>query len=135
MARVLGLDIGKDFCVACLLENKPTELRQFYRETKFLEVKPSSKGISKLLELRPDVVVMEPTGTNYQRLWGDRLAEFGVEVWLVHNDRLPSYRASLDLPDKDDAADALALGCYYFDYKDSPKRFVAVRDRTVVRIL
>ena len=134
MARVLGLDIGKDFCVACLLENKPTEPRQFYRETKFLEVKPSSKGISKLLELRPDVVVMEPTGTNYQRLWGDRLAEFGVEVWLVHNDRLPSYRASLDLPDKDDAADALALGCYYFDYKDSPKRFVAVRDRTVARI-
>lgn len=134
MAKVLGLDIGKDFCVACLLESKPTEPRQFYREAKFVEVKPSSTGISKLLELRPDIVVMEPTGTNYQRLWGDRLAEAGVEVWLVHNDRLPAYRTALDLPDKDDAADALALACYYFDYYNSPKRFVAVRDRTVARI-
>jgi transposase len=76
-----------------------------------------------LLALKPDVALMEPTGVNYQRLWGVQLAKVGVEVRLVSNNKLPSYRKTLDLPDKDDDADALALACYYFDYQHLPGDF------------
>ncbi|WP_242055721.1 MULTISPECIES: IS110 family transposase [Nostocales] len=78
---------------------------------------------------------MEPTGVNYSRLWGTHLARAGVEVRLVGHKELRNYRSShLDLPDKDDEADALALACYYFDYCDSPRRFVQIREFTTTRI-
>jgi transposase len=53
----------------------------------------------------------------------------------VGHKELRNYREhQLSLPDKDDDADALALACYYFDYCDSPKRFVQIRDFTTTRI-
>lgn len=54
---------------------------------------------------------------------------------LVGHTELRHYRSShLELPDKDDDADALALACYYWDYYESPRRFVQVRDFSIVRI-
>jgi len=85
--------------------------------------------------LNPDIAVFEPTGTNYSKLWGTHLARAGVEVRLVGHTQLRSYRKNtLELPDKDDRADALALACYYFDYADSPRRFVQIREPDVVKI-
>jgi hypothetical protein len=57
-----------------------------------------------------------------------------LESELGHKE-LRNYREhQLSLPDKDDDADALALACYYFDYCDSPRRFVQIRDLTTTRI-
>ena len=95
----------------------------------------NSEGIKALLALKPDVAVMEPTGVNYSRLWGTHLARAGVEVRLVGHKELKNYRSfHLNLPDKDDNADALALACYYFDYFESPRRFVQIRDFSTTRI-
>jgi hypothetical protein len=53
----------------------------------------------------------------------------------VGHKELRNYRANhLALPDKDDDADALALACYYFDYQQDPRRFVQIRDQSIVRI-
>ncbi|WP_019487433.1 IS110 family transposase [Kamptonema formosum] len=134
MPRVLGLDICKSSVVACLLTEKPTEPRQLYYDIEFLTLSADAAGIKQMLELKPDVAIMEPTGVNYARLWGTHLARAGVEVRLVSNNKLPSYRSELDLPDKDDEADALALACYYFDYKDSPRRFVQIREQKTARL-
>jgi transposase len=116
------------------LTQKPTQPREAYHSLEFFKLNADAAGIKRLLELKPDVALMEPTGVNYQRLWGIQLAKVGVEVRLVSNNKLPSYRKTLDLPDKDDDADALALACYYFDYQHLPRRFLQVRDSVTVRV-
>jgi transposase len=132
--RVLGLDVCKSSVVACLLTRRPTQPREAYHSLEFFKLNADAAGIKQLLALKPDVAVMEPTGVNYQRLWGTKLAGAGVEVRLVSNNKLPSYRKTLDLPDKDDDADALALACYFFDYQHLPRRFLQVRDAVTVRV-
>ena len=78
---------------------------------------------------------MEPTGVNYQLLWGTQLARAGVEVRLVGHKELRSFREHhLGLPDKDDDADALALAIYGWDYLESPRRFVQVRSQPILEI-
>jgi hypothetical protein len=133
--RILGLDICKSSVSACLLTEKPAEPRQFLYDCKFHRFEANAAGINGMLALCPDIAVMEPTGVNYARLWGTHLARAGVEVRLVGHKELRFYRElHLGLPDKDDDADALALGCYLFDYLDSPRRFVQIRDMTITRI-
>jgi hypothetical protein len=135
MIRILGLDVSKSSVSACLLNEKPEVPRQFYYECPFRCFSANAQGIKELLELNPDIAIMEPTGVNYSKLWGTHLARAGVEVRLVGHKELKNYRANhLALPDKDDDADALALACYYFDYHTDPRRFVQIRDRNIVRI-
>lgn len=132
--RILGLDICKSSVVACLLIERPTEPRQFYYDCKFYRFTADAVGIKAMLALDPDIAIMEPTGVNYARLWGTHLARAGVEVRLVGHKQLRGYREHLGFADKDDDTDALALACYLFDYHDSPRRFVQIRDFTITRI-
>jgi len=137
--QIIGLDISKASVSACLLSEKPTEPRQFYYDSDFHKFDATATGISGLLVLIGDVAntiaVMEPTGINYQVLWGTQLARAGVEVRLVGHKELRSFREHhLGLPDKDDDADALALAIYGWDYLEVPCRFVQVRSQTVVEI-
>ncbi|MBC1218467.1 transposase [Nostoc sp. UCD121] len=135
MIRILGLDVSKSSVSACLLTEKPEDPRQFYYECPFFKLSADAKGIQDLLALNGDIALLEPTGNNYSKLWGTHLARSGVEVRLVGHKELRNYRANhLALPDKDDDADALALACYYFDYCQDQRRFVQIRDRTIVRI-
>ncbi|WGV25945.1 hypothetical protein QI031_00005 [Halotia branconii CENA392] len=117
------------------MTDKPDQPRQFYYECPFYCLSANSQGIKQLLELKPDIALMEPTGNNYSKLWGTHLARAGVEVRLVGHRELRNYRANhLALPDKDDDADSLALACYYFDYHSDQRRFVQIRDQTIVKI-
>ncbi|MEH1870661.1 IS110 family transposase [Nostoc sp.] len=135
MIRILGLDVSKSSVSACLLLEKPEDPRQFYYECPFFKLSADVKGIQDLLALNGDIALLEPTGSNYSKLWGTHLARAGVEVRLVGHKELRNYRANhLALPDKDDDADALALACYYFDYQQDPRRFVQIRDRAIARI-
>ncbi|MEH2454506.1 IS110 family transposase [Nostoc sp.] len=135
MVRILGLDVSKSSVSACLLTGKPEDPRQFYYECPFFVFGANAKGIQELLALKPDIALLEPTGTNYSKLWGTHLARSGVEVRLVGHKELKNYRANhLALPDKDDDADALALACYYFDYQTEPRRFIQIRDLRIVKI-
>ncbi|MBR8832699.1 MAG: transposase [Stigonema ocellatum SAG 48.90 = DSM 106950] len=133
--RVLGLDVAKSSVSACLLTERPIQPRQFYYECNFFHLKADAAGIRAMLELKPDVAVLEPTGVNYSRLWGTHLARCGVKIFLVGHKELRRYRENhLALPDKDDDADALALACYYFDYFNDVRRFVQIREPITVRI-
>lgn len=135
MPIVLGLDISKSSVSACLLLEKPADPQQYYYEATFFKFEANVSGISQLLALNPDIAVMEPTGVNYQKLWGIHVARAGIEVRLVGHKELRSYRANhLKLPDKDDDADALALACYALDYLEDSKRFIQIRDAVTVRI-
>jgi transposase len=133
MDRVVGLDVSKDNVTALLL-TEMVEPRQKYLEGDFERLYTNPEGIKRLLALKPDVAVLEPTGTNYSKIWCTKLAEAGVKLALVGHNQLLVYRLSQDLPDKDDEADALALACYYLQYKDFPGRFVRERDPIVTHM-
>ena len=133
--RVVGLDVCKDSVVACTLDNaRLTEPRQLYYDLEFPRFFTDAKGIKSLLEIKPDVVVLEPTGVNYMKLWAAHLAKNGVQIVLVGHKQLRSYRENLGLPDKDDQADALALACYYLEHQNSERRFVRTRDPVIAKI-
>ena len=117
--KVIGLDVCKDSVVACMLEHgRPTEPRQLYYDLDFPRYAATAAGIKALLAKSPDVAVLEPTGVNYTKLWASHLAKNGVKVVLVGHRQLRSYRENLNLPDKDDQADALALACYYLEHHE-----------------
>ncbi|MEG4854759.1 transposase [Microcoleus sp. B5-D4] len=142
MTQIIGLDISKASVSCCLISEKIDEPREFYYRYNFHKFAATAHGINELLALigseldrENTIAIMEPTGINYQILWGTQLARAGVEVRLVGHKELRSFREHhLGLPDKDDDADALALAIYGWDYIDTPRRFVQTRDRTIVQI-
>jgi hypothetical protein len=126
--RVLGLHICKSSIVGCLLTQRPVQPQKAYNSLEFCKLKADAGGIKQSLDLNPHVAVIRPTRSRCQRSWVIQLARAGVEVRLVGN-KLPSYRTNtLDLPNKDDKANALALACYYFDYQHLPQQFLVVRE-------
>lgn len=130
--KVIGADACCDKLVLCCLESPPVDPREEFLDMEFIEVSTDTVGLQKLLRLKPDVVILEPTGVHYIKFWLYHLNEKGIEVRLVHNSRLPQHRAEiLDIPDKDDEADAYALAIYYWMYCDNPKRWVTLRDPIV----
>lgn len=136
--QILGIDISKSSVSCCLLTERPAEPRQFYYNCNFHKFNADASGILGLLCLIGNantIAILEPTGVNYSRLWGTQLARAGVEVRLVGHKELRSFREHhLGLPDKDDDADALALAVYGWDYLESPRRFVQIRENTIVQI-
>lgn len=133
--KIIGLDVCKNSVVACILDStRPNEPRQFYYDADFPRFYTDAAGINALLALKPTVAVLEPTGVNYAKLWATKLAEAGVNVFLVGHKELRSYRINLGLPDKDDQADALALACYYLEHQGSANRFVRTRDPIIAQM-
>jgi hypothetical protein len=126
--RVLGLDIYKSSVVGCLLTHRPLQPQEVYDSLEFCKLKADAGGIKQSLDLNPHVAVIRPTRSNSQRSWIVQLARAGVEVKLVGS-KLPSYcKNTLDLPNKDNKANALALACYFFDHQHLPQKFLVVRE-------
>ncbi len=133
--NVIGLDVSKASVSLCLLTERPENVRDFYYKCKFEKLQANKIGITRLQEIKPDVAIFEPTGVNYSKLWLEHLTKLGCEIRLVGHKELKNYRSHhLALPDKDDDADSLALACYYFDYSQSPQRFVRIRTPVASRL-
>ncbi|HEY9867504.1 MAG TPA: transposase [Candidatus Obscuribacterales bacterium] len=135
MPKVIGADICKNRLIFCCLESEPIDPKEQFWQTEFNMAFLNVEGLHLVLAHNPDVVVIEPTGVHYARLWIDQLAAHGIKVVLVHNNRLPKFRSeTLNFPDKDDEIDAYALACYWFRYNESSRRFVQQRDPIIVRL-
>jgi Transposase IS116/IS110/IS902 family len=129
--KVIGADACNGRLVCISLDSLPSreEVGQIYREkSQYFDVDVSAAGLSYLLSLKPDVLVLEPTGVNYIKFWTTKCAEAGVKIALVGHKQSREYRNNLRLPDKDDEADALALACYYLEHHADPIQFVRIRD-------
>lgn len=106
MTQIIGIDISKASVSACLILENIDEPREFYYRYKFHKFAATVSGISKLLALigtdrANTIAIMEPTGVNYQILWGTQLARAGIEVRLVGHRELRSFREHhLGLPIK-----------------------------------
>ena len=130
MTKVLGIDIGAKFVVAFYLSELPVGMSypDFYkRNAKYciskIRMDNSKEGssvnlrdaIELLTQLKPDAIVMEPTGVWYSRLWAKMAEHLGIEVkWIGHGD-LAHNRGAYGFKDKDDRTDAFCLAVSYFD--------------------
>jgi hypothetical protein len=133
--NVIGLDIAKNSLVACLLTEKPQDIREHFPTVQFYQFKADAEGIAGLLALKPDVAVIEPTGTNYSKIWVETLIQYGCEVRLVDHRKSKFYRQSLTGLPKDDQIDSYALALYYYDYSHVPNRFVSIREKIISELL
>jgi transposase len=135
--RIIGADACKERIVYCVFdsENMPKDFQLYYLDgDNFHEAYASAKGMKEILSLNPDVLAIEPTGMNYIRLWIRKMSEAGVKVALIGHRQIKDYRGNMKLPDKDDPADALALGAYYAEHHLDPARFVLLRDETTAQL-
>jgi hypothetical protein len=130
MTKVLGIDIGARFVVAFSLSELPVGISypDFYKRNAKIAISKirmdnSKEGssvnlkdaIELLTEIKPDVIVMEPTGVWYSRLWAKLADHLGIEVkWIGHGD-LAHLRGAYGFKDKDDRTDAFCLAVSYFD--------------------
>ena len=122
--KILDIDICKGSCVAYLLDTATAdhfEPRQLLYKGNWHYASANIHGLRTILDLNADVAIMEPTGVNYSRLWSTHLVRQGVKVLMVSHNRLARYRQHLDLPDKSDESDALALAMYGHEYRDQPR--------------
>jgi uncharacterized protein involved in tolerance to divalent cations len=130
MTKVLGIDVGAKFVVAFCLSELPVGMSypDYYKRNakaclSKIRLDNSKEGssvnlkdaIDLLIELKPDAIVMEPTGVWYSRLWSKMAEQLGIEVkWIGHGD-LAGNRAAYGFKDKDDRTDAFCLAVSYFD--------------------
>jgi uncharacterized protein involved in tolerance to divalent cations len=130
MTKVLGIDIGARFVVAFSLSELPVGISypDFYQKNAKISISKirmdnSKEGssvnlkdaIELLTELKPDVIVMEPTGVWYSRLWAKLAKHLQIEVkWIGHAD-LSHLRGAYGFKDKNDRTDAFCLAVSYFD--------------------
>jgi hypothetical protein len=81
-------------------------------------------AIKLLTTLKPDVIVLEPTGVWYSSLWVKLAEHLGIEVrWIGHQD-LAHNRGNYGFKDKDDRTDAFCLALSYFDPAFSSERWL-----------
>lgn len=116
--KIVGLDVCKNSVVAWELLSIPKSFRSYFRDNKRPKdndpktFKADADGVEKLLALKPDAVVLEPTGVHYSWIWAHICSSEGIKVLWVGHAEATYYRKQNKLPDKNDQADALALAAY-----------------------
>ncbi|MGK7894804.1 MAG: transposase [Xenococcus sp. (in: cyanobacteria)] len=117
--KILGLDIGRGSAVACLLDSFPVNIQQHYKKLKrnkeFYKLTTDSKGLKNFLELKPDAIVLEPTGHWYSHFWVSVANKNDIQIYWVGHSDLDKQRGSYGFTNKRDEEDALCLAASYFD--------------------
>ena len=124
--KILGIDVSAHFCVAHILEERVDDKLDYFRTKReeIIKISPNKDGIEKILSLGATHAALEPTGVHYSRIWAEILNANGVQLLWVGHCQLKAYRKTNRLPNKNDYADALALGCYGFEHCEKPEYFV-----------
>jgi hypothetical protein len=130
--KILGLDVSKSSVTVHLLTSYPKGgLKSYWEKTRnkasilypAFYSNPNSRKKQKtafdfadfVSEIMPDVAVIEPTGNHYSRLWASILNSLKIKILWVGHVELRRYRGGKNLPNKSDAADALAMAAYPLD--------------------
>lgn len=126
MTIIVGLDVSNSFVFACPLTGVVENPRAWFQKNRstIKKYEANNEGVSALLGLKPQYAVLEPTGVHYSKLWADQLASRGCQLLWVGHSQLKSYRITLRLPNKNDAADAFALANYAHQYLGQSEYFL-----------
>lgn len=140
---IVGIDISRSSISACFLLEKPREPRNDYYSADIENYHANLENLNKLKSkiesfgASRTIAICEPTGMNYARLWLNKLADWGVEIRLISNSKLPPYRSNLMKAEgkssaKTDDIDAFAIACWYFDKED--RDYLRIRSPIISRI-
>jgi hypothetical protein len=135
---IVGIDVSRSSISACFLLEKPSNPRDDYFDA---DIEVFHSNIENLNKLRARiesftadkvVAICEPTGMNYAQLWMNKLGDWGAEVRMISNSKLPNYRAELMGKEgksgaKTDDIDAFAIACWYFDKPETAYLKSAIR--------
>ena len=124
--KIVGLDVGKNYAVSCCLDKFPLNIQEYFDEhqEEFKKLSTNKIGVEKLLALKPDGIVLEPTGHWYSHFWYRVAVENNIDVcWMGHTD-LDKLRGSYGFSNKRDDEDALCLAASYFD-----QRFINIQGK------
>lgn len=138
--KILGLDVCKNSVVAWELTSIPKNFRSHFRDNRRprdndpLTFKADTNGVNKLLALKPDAVVLEPTGVHYSWIWSHACQSEGIKVLWVGHQEAVHYRKQNKLPDKNDQADALALAAYALLHWEDEDFFLQFEPGKVARM-
>lgn len=142
--KILGADVCKDRVVCWLLEEWPRHLKNYWKQhlssrSKNPREDPltfyiNAQGIEQLLDLKPDAIVLEPTGVHYSWLIAHICQCEGIQVLWVGHCEAVYYRKQNKLPDKNDLADALALAAYAHMHWAQPEFFLTFQPLVVAKI-
>lgn len=115
--NIVGLDVGKNYAVSCCLDCFPVNIQQYFKRHRdtFEKLYTNEVGVKKLLLLKPDAIVLEPTGHWYSHFWYKVAGVHKIKVYWVGHSDLASQRGSYGFPNKRDDEDALCLAATYFD--------------------
>ncbi|BAY89642.1 MULTISPECIES: IS110 family transposase [unclassified Tolypothrix] len=141
--RILGLDVCKNSVVSWLInteENLPKNFREYFRKHRRpkdndpLTFKAHITGVNALLELKPDAIILEPTGIHYSWIWAHICSMENIEVRWVGHAEVKHFRKQNKLPDKNDQADAAALALYAFIHWHNDEFFLHFNAGNVARL-
>lgn len=117
--RIVGLDVGRGAAVLCCLSEFPGNILQHYRQLRrskqFYKVSCDRAGAERLLSLKPDGIVLEPSGHWYSQFWVTLAKHHGIEIYWVSHTDLYCARGEYGFKNKRDTEDALCLAATYFD--------------------
>ena len=117
--KILGLDIGRGSAVACCLDSFPANIQQYYKKLKrnkeFYKLTTNRAGLEKFLELKPDAIILEPSGHWYSHFWVNIAQRNNIDIYWVGHADLKGLRKSYGFTNKRDEEDALCLAATYFD--------------------
>lgn len=140
---IVGIDVSRSSIAACFMLEKPSNPRDNYFDADIEVFHSNIENLNKLRvkieSFKADkiVAICEPTGMNYAQLWMNKLSDWGVEVRMISNSKLPNYRAELMGKEgksgaKTDDIDAFAIACWYFDKSETS--YLKIRDPLVTHI-
>lgn len=140
---IVGIDVSRSSIAACFMLEKPSNPRDDYFDADIEVFHSNLENLNRLRikieSFKADkvVAICEPTGMNYAQLWMNKLSDWGCEVRMISNSKLPNYRAELMGKEgksgaKTDDIDAFAIACWYFDKPESS--YLKIRDPLVTHI-
>jgi hypothetical protein len=123
--RVIGIDISKGVATCCLLETLPTNLKDYSQSRDFTwwHIQPKADDLQALADLKPDLIVYEPTGGKYDEAFAHWMRGRGLDCRKVAGKRLAKYRDDKGLG-KNDHLDALSLAAYGLERGQEPGAFI-----------
>lgn len=115
--QIVGLDVGRNTCVAVSLSEFPAiPLKHFASiRNECIRLNADRSGVEKLMALKPDGIVLEPTGSWYSAFWKDVANFFSIPLYWVGHADLAHQRGAYGFKNKRDDEDAFCLACTYFD--------------------
>lgn len=140
---IVGIDVSRSSIAACFLLEKPSNPRDDYFDADIEVFHSNLENLNRLktkiesFQADKVIAICEPTGMNYAQLWMNKLGDWGCEVRMISNSKLPNYRAELMGKEgksgaKTDDIDAFAIACWYFD--KASDNYLKIRDPLVAHI-